>query len=898
MSQVPMWRRYLRFLGADPKSDLDDELRLHLELRAEKLARQGMAPSDARAEALRRFGNLEAVRNECERIDSRIERRRRLRTWMDGLRQDARYAARTLRKNPVFTLVAATTLALGVGANATMFAIMDALFLRPPAGVSRPAEVVQLHVVRRTGNITTPEGGPGSYPDYEALRGERAAFSAVSAYFFPRTVDVGRGERATQAVGQVVTPGWFAVLGVRPHRGRFFVEEEGRAGAAPAAVLSHLYWRRAHGGDPSVVGKTLLVNGVPTPVVGVAAPGFVGIDDKAADLWMASGAAAQLGVAFDGWNEMHAAAMLRFIARLAPGVEAPAGASAASARLRAAADQSPELDPEPGVIASGLSPASGPNRTRVADVALWLAFATGLVLIVACANVANLLLARVTARRREIAVRVALGVGRVRLVRALMMESLLVAALGGLLAVGMIALLLSAVRSLPLPPDAATLHPRVLGFTAAMVLVTTLLIGCGPALRMAHADPAANLRDGSSSEPRRHSRIRTALLGAQVALAVLSIAGAGLFVRSLLRVTAVDLGVELDHIAVVSVDVKQARFGSDRQRSFYRTAMERLRHVPGVRGASVASEPPLSGSGSSQSLAAANGEPISSTGEGPYFITVSEEYFRTTGVRIAQGRPFLAEDRSGARPVAIVNRSLAGLITPGRSPVGECIRVGKQVKEGGCTEIVGVAEDNLHRLLDARPVPYLFRPETDAPGTAIGRRVILVRTAGDADAALSRIQRAVQSMEPDLPFVEVKALPDLIRNDLVPFRLGAYLSAAFGGLALLITAVGLYGVLAYLIAQRTREIGIRRSLGASNGHLVRLVASNAAVPAGFGALAGVLASLAVLRLIGSLLYSTAPQDPIAIAAAVVLVALTAALAAYVPARRALRVDPGVALRNE
>lgn len=896
MSQPPLWRRYLRFLGSDPASDLDDEIRAHLELRAERLVRDGWEPAAARAEAERRFGDVAAVRRECRRIDGRRERRRRLSVWLDGLRQDVRYAVRALRRNPAFTVIAAGTLGLGIGSSVAMFGVVDALFMRPPAGVSEPERVVLLHVVRNAGNIQTPDGGSASYPDYEALAAGRLGIQAAAAHFSSGPVDLGRGEEAVRATGQVVTPRWFSVLGVRPHRGRLFLEEDGRTGAEPAIVLSHRYWRRAHGGDPAAIGRSLRVNGTLGRIVGVAAPGFAGIGVQEIDLWIASGAAESLGLAWEGWTTSHTSVMLGLVARLAPASNRTAVEAAAAAALRPPPEHLAELDPTPGVIATGLNLAELPGGFRIADLSLWLALATGLVLVICTANVANLLLGRTASRRREIAIRVALGVGRGRLLRTLLLESVLLTAFAGVLALGVAALGLGMARALPLPPGTSALHPRLLAASLLAVIATTLAVTAAPALRMLRMQPSSDLRGGGGDARRQH-RTRAALVGAQVAFATVALVGAGLFVRSLAKVAAIQPGVDLERIAVVTVDLKQAGMAAPERRAFQRAALERLGRLPGVVSASIASQPPLAGIGMALQVGGAGGEPIA-TQEGPYFITVGEDYFRTAGIPVRRGRAFTAEDRGGARPVAIVNERLARVLAPGGAAVGACLRIGDRGDGGGCTEIVGVVGDNLHRLFDEDPVPYVFVPALDTPGQFDRAHLLVVRTAGPAAAELGRIRSAVQSMSPDLPFVNVIALPEVLQDELLPFRLGAYLSAAFGALALLITAVGLYGVLAYLIAQRTVEIGIRRALGATNAEVARLVAGGAATPVAAGAAAGLAAALAGGRVVASLLYSTAPRDAGAVAAALFLVALTAGAAAFVPARRALRVDPAVALRGD
>ncbi|HEV2130435.1 MAG TPA: ABC transporter permease [Longimicrobiaceae bacterium] len=901
MSPAPMWRRYLRFLGRDVPADVEDELQFHLEMRTRELIARGVEPEEARHEALRRFGDLERIRKECEEVDRVVAHRTERREWWDGIRWDLRYAARMLRRSPGFTLAAILTLALGIGATTAIFGAVVALFLRPPAGVYAPDEVVRLYVVRREGGITTPTGGPGSYLDFRAMRTEAHGFSDVAAFLFPGQMDYGRGESARRIRGQGVTGNFFSLLGVRPALGRFFLpEEDSIAGAHPVAVLGHTFWKSEFGGDPGVLGESLLLNGQLLTVVGVAAPEFTGVTAERIDVWVPTAMADALGLTFGGaeWRDLPLSITINFVGRLAPGNSREQAAASAAAALRRAAEGVARLDPAPEVLLGSLNEARGPHRAQSASVALWLLLVTGVLLLIACANVANLLLARAATRQREIAVRLALGAGGWRLVRQLLSESVLLGLLGG--TAGLLVALWGAglIRQFPLPAFAGQLDLRLLGFALAVSLAAGLLFGLMPALQATHTDPATALRGGGSPGSPGRGRLRAGLVVAQVALSLPLLVAAGLFVRSLGQVHAVDAGVDLDRVLVVSVDLEKAGYGEADREGFYAAALERLHALPGVERAALARFAPFSGSAASVPFDVPGRDTLY-TGEGPYTNAVGLRFFATVGMPILRGRGFADSDRQGSAPVAVVNETMARVIAPEGDAVGACIPLGTQTKEGGCTEIVGIAADSRHRLLEEQVVPYIYLPRAQHPGWAAWAvPSILVRTRRDPPAMIDPVRSAIQQIAPDLPYVSVQPMSELIRNDVLPFRLGAVLFSLFGVLALTLAAVGLYGVLAYLVAERTREIGVRLSLGARRGDVVRLVVLQGMRLVVIGLGLGLVASFFGARLLEGLLFGISARDPLTFVGIAAVLAATGALASFIPARRAARVDPMVALRHE
>lgn len=817
---------------------------------------------------------------------------------MTGLLQDLRHTARSLARSPGFTAVAVATLALGIGATSTMFGVVDALFLSPPAGVQDADELRRIYIVRRAGNIRTPDGGRGSYVDYEALRIARG-FSTVATFGSVSDVDHGLGEEAEQVKGQMVSREFFDLLGVRPALGRFFLADEDTDAAARAVVLSHAFWRSEFGGDPDVLGESLLLNGEYATVVGVAQEGFSGTETTAVDVWVPAAAAAPLGLAFEGWRTQPMAAMLSFLGRLTEAAAPERAVRSAATALRHAAEEAPGLDPEPDVMLGPLNTARGPKRSDPASVALWLSFAVGLVLLIATANVANLLLARATRRSREVAIRLALGVSRLRLIRQFLTESVALALLGGAAAV--LAALWGAelVRQFPLPPAAARIDPRMLGFTFAVALVTGVVFGLAPALQAIRTDVVTGLKDGNPSGGPRRGRLRAALVTTQVTLAFVALVGAGLFVRSFDRVLSIDAGVDLRQVAVVSVDLDKAGYDTVGQQTFYDQALERLRALPAVERASIARFTPFSGFAMAIGFSVPGREDVEIDGPGPYVNYVGEDYFRTVGVPIIEGRGFDPRDRAGAPAVVILNEAMARVVAPEGGAVGRCLAILEQVAEGGCTEIVGVARDRRHRLLDEDIVPYILLPLRQHPSMASWATPgLLVRTEGEPGAVLGALRSVVHGLGTDLPFVSAQPLEALVDPDLLPHRIGATLSTLFGALALFLAAIGLYGVLAYIVAERTREIGVRRSLGAQRSHVIGFVIRRTMVPVALGLAAGAAAALAGSRVLASLLYDVPPRDLIAFTTAALVLLTVALLASYLPARRAARVDPMIALRAE
>lgn len=871
--------------------DRNAEMLFHLEMQTEQFVREGMSPEDARRAARVAFGGAERYREE-----------RRQASWvhvLEDLMADVRYAARSLRRRPGFAVAVALTLGLGVGGTTAIFSVVDGLFLRAPAGVEDADRVRRIYIARDEGSLRTgPGGGPGSYLDYVALRDHLGTAEHVATFLNPTLVDHGLGVEAEQIRVGVVSRNYFRTLGVRPHAGRFFLaEEDEQEGLNPVSVVSHSFAESRLGGADAAIGAVLLLNGQNVPVIGVAARAFTGLDATATDVWVTTASAAPMGLAFSGWRTNEGMIALGYVARLAPAAEAAALEEEATTLLRHLAEQYPGLDPTPLAHTNSVVPAAGPNRSPAADLSLWLGVVAVLVLVIACANVSNLLLARGMTRRREMGVRLSLGATRGRVARQQLAESLGLAGLGAVAGILVTFAGLVLVRQFPLPLSAGQLDGRLLLFAVVVALLTGVIFGLVPALRAGRLDTMRALRENRLNPGVGGARARRALVALQVALSVVLLVGAGLFVRSLRQVYAIDPGLELGRVLTVEVDLAQAGYSADEREQFYRDARNRLDALPDVERTAMVHFPPFGGMAYSIGWDLPGAEDPGFD-EGPYRNLAGSGFFRTIGTQVLDGREFVLADARG-EPAAVINERMARAVAPAGRAVNLCVALGAQVEEGGCTRIVGVVENYRHRYLREADVPMVFLPrERDPAAISWGGPALMVRTRGDAADAVATVRSAVQELRPALPYVAVEPLEEAVRADVLPYRLGATLFTLFGALALILAAVGLYGVLSYFVTERTPEIGIRRSLGAPAGRVVRLVVGQGFIPVTGGLAVGLAAAWGGTRFITSLLFGVQAQDPLAFIAAVAFLMGVAGLAMLAPARRAARVDPMIALRED
>jgi predicted permease len=883
--------------------DVDEEIRFHLENRIAELIARGFSPAQARERALSSYGDIGASRQELTSVDRRRLSRERWSNWLDALRQDVAFAMRTFRSQPGFSLAAVFVLALGIGANATMFGIVDRLLLRPPAHIVDPANVMMIRYLRTYDGKTDAQDAL-SYAMYLDLVNTRGAFTGVAA-FWDEELAVGRGLAARSVSGRRVTASYFSTLGVRPRLGRFFSADEDAAPSPNVAVVSYSYWQNQLGGENSVLGQTLPIGDTKFTIIGVAPAGFAGVvGSDAADVWIPHTAGIS-PAAYEQWKKNRNGFWLLAVARLAPGVAREAAAAAATRILQASLRQDGMSDEKlasqrPAIGFISVLPREAHAGDGAARVVALLGAVSLMVLLIACANVANLQLARGIARRREIAVRVALGVSRSRLTAQLLTESVILALAGGAGALviaywgsGFARRVLLGTSDLA---GASPINARVLMYTMAAAITAGLLTGLMPVVHAARSSVSAELKAGAREGGSHRARARTVLLLVQTMLSVLLLIGTGLFVRSLRRIDALPLGLEPSRTLLVSVQTSGMHYSGREVFSLYQRLLQAATESPDVRAAALATTLPFSTSWAVRVRVPGRDSLPRVRDGGPYINEVTPGYFETVGTRIVRGRALSDADNTNAPRVVVINESLAKLWWPNENAVGKCMKIGGDTMP--CSEIVGISENARRQTLieDASvqyfiPLAQSFRQNGNPP-------VLLVRPRSDATAAIAPLRARLQTAAPNLPYVGVRSFEELVSPQKQSWRLGATMFAVFGALALVLAAVGLYSVLAYDVAQRTREFGVRVALGAQGADVMRMVVARGIRTAIVGGAAGAIVALVAGRWVGPLLFQTSPRDPAVFIVVLAVVTGVALLAALVPARRALRVDPIVALRAD
>ena len=810
---------------------------------------------------------------------------------------DLRYALRTLRSSPGFAIVAILSLALGIGANTAIFSLIDAVMLKT-LPVSRPEELLQ---------VTANESGSFTNPLWEQVRDRQDVLSGVFASS-PARFNLARGGEARYAPGTWVSGDFFDTLGVRAVLGRTLNPADDRRGCAAAAVLSFDFWQNEYGGSSGVLGQSISLDGHPFQILGVTQTGFSGIDvGRAAEVFVPIcaepmvTATSQLDNRRNWW--------LRVVGRPKPGLSA----QQVTARLKTLApemlaatlplntvpeDQRSYLGSSFGTqpAANGLSVL----RARYSNSLLMLMALVGVVLAISCANVANLLVARATVRQKEIAIRLAIGAGRARLIRQLLTESLLLALAGAALGIlfaqwgsQLLAGLLSS-SSDRVFLDLAV-NGRVLAFTAVVAIATGVLFGLVPAWRATRIQPHAAMQAGSRAVAEGHSRFNPGklLVMAQVALSLVLLVGAGLFMSTFRNLATLDAGFERDHVLLVNVDLRNPKFPPERRAAIYEEMLTALRGIPGVRSAAASTLTPVSGLLSLDFLYV-DGKAAKSRNDSYVFINrVSPGFFETLATPLLAGRDFEKRDGQGAPPVAIVNETMARMYFGNENPIGRRYRT----ESGGAvlTEIVGVVKDAKYATLreDLRPIVYLPLSQWDKPGPL---RSFEVRSTGSAASLIPGVKDALDRVNRDVT-IEFRTLAVQLAESIGRERLLATLSGFFGALALLLSTIGLYGVMSYNVARRRNEIAIRMALGAERAHVMRMVLGEIGLIVAAGLGAGLAATLASTRLVTSFLFGLKPTDPATLLLAASLLAAVALCAGYLPARRASRVDPREVWRN-
>jgi predicted permease len=876
------------------EAELEEELRTHFDREVEKYLRAGLSPAESKRRARLAIGGLEQVKEDCR--DARGV------SFFETLLQDVRFALRMLRKNPGFTAVAVLTLALGIGANTAIFSVVDTVLLRPLPfrDPDRLVKVIFSYPGLGLRNISF------SIPELEDLRSRAKVFDEVSVVW-AASVNL-TGSRVPQRLELLaVSPNYFTMLGATPQLGRLFDSQDFALGFAPAAVISDGLWRRAFGTDPNVLGRSLQLDNDPYIIVGVLPPGFRHPGKTIAadvEIWATAGFSA------DPFAKpaRNARQMPGAIGRLKAGLgqgEAQARLTSLSEALR---NEFPNDYPPVGKWSIEIQSLQESLVGGVRSTLLVLLGAVILIILVASVNIANLLLARASTRYREMAVRSALGASRMRLVRQTLTESVILALIAGLAGVLTARAVLRIILQF-VPSNIPRLHEvsvnwSVLGFALLISVLTGLLFGLAPAIQSAKADLVAAFREGTcrAGHSVKVSRLRGVLIVSELALAMVLMVGAGLLLRTFWGLLQQNPGFNPSGVVAASLwlpapnDPKADTYAKSEQLTpFFREVLRRLRAIPGVELAAFTTSLPATGDLTFNVALNIEDRAVDSSQDlKADLISVTPDYFRVIQSSLVRGRFFAENDEKGQQDVAIIDESTARRYWPGRDPIGRRLKTGRAAAAPWLT-VVGVVGDIKHDGLDKDGVPHLYVAAYQRASKILN---VVTRTSLPAASLESQIRSAIQSVDPGLPVFNVRSMPEIIGDSLATRRFSAELVAAFAVLALALTSVGIYGLLAYLCGQRSREIGIRMALGAQPGDILRMILKQGAQLAGGGILAGLLFAAVTAPLISALLYGVRPLDPIVFLAVPLVLLAVSLLASYIPARRAMRVDPMIALRHE
>jgi putative ABC transport system permease protein len=860
--------------------EFQQELNEHLEMLAEEGVRRGLPREEARREARLRLGGTTQLRETNRELQGL--------PFLDTLFEDIRYGLRTLRKCPAFTAVAVLTLGLGIGANTSIFSVIHAVLLSP-LPYDHPERIVLIWESNPSGGFNQFAVSPPNYADWHKEASSFEYMVSVSRGNFNYT----GGAEPEQLIGARVAAPFFAVMGVQPALGRTFVAEDDVVGKAHVAVLGHGLWMRRFGGDRNITGKALTLDGQTYTIIGVMPEGFQ--VPSRVELWLPSEFMPRdLGPGARG------AHYLRVMGRLKPGVsieQAQAEMTGISKRLE---QQYPRMQKGWTSLVISLNEATVGN---IRATLLVLFGAVGFLLLIACANVANLLLARAATRQREIAIRTSLGAGRWRIARQLLTESVLLSTMGSALGLLLAEWGVHVLRTLPssnLPRAAGIqLDLTVLGFTAGLAIATGIVFGLAPALQNLRSAPSETLKEGGRTSSAGRHGMRSSLVVLETTLALVLLIGSGLLLKSFLRLQSVDPGYRSKNLLTATVSLPESKYASDPQQAqFFNQLVARLQSLKGVNAVGVASSNPLEGQGYNFVFATKELATLAPT-EQPSagFYSVSPDYFRTLGIPLLAGRAFTSQDTAGGPRVAIISQALAKQFFRDRNPIGQLIFIGNSGPEKGqiWREIVGVVGDVKDEGLDTGATMTLYEPYAQVPWSSM---TLFLHTSGDAAQMAGALRSEVMALDKDQPVAAIMSGEQLMANAVAQPQLRTLLLAVFAGAALILAGFGVYGVMSNTVAQRTHEIGVRMARGAQQESMLRLVVGHGIRLTLFGVLLGTAGALVLTRLMKGFLFEVTPTDPETFAVVVFFLVLVALLASYIPARRAMRVDPVVALRYE